>query len=137
MKANESIDEMNDRFINIMNQLSIFGKTYTNLGINSKILRSLPREWEAKRTAIKGVLDLNKMSKEELLRTLKTHEMVKKHREESSKNEVALKVSYTSSSEEDKESAEDDEELDKPTKKFTMFLKVNKKMKKDDYNSSK
>src|SRR5262249_41397757 len=76
MKTNESIDEMHDRFINIVNQLSILGKPYTNLKINSKLLRSLPREWEAKRTVIEEAHDLNKLSKEELLGTLKTHEMI-------------------------------------------------------------
>src|SRR5262249_20043690 len=66
MKANESIYKMHDRFINIVNQLSILDKTYINLEVNSKFLRSLPREWEAKRMTIEEAHDLNKMSKEEL-----------------------------------------------------------------------
>src|SRR5262249_4857050 len=139
MKTNESIDEMHDRFINIVNQLSILGKIYTNLEVNSKLLRSLPREWEAKRTAIEEAHDLNKVSKEELLGTLKTHEMIKNHREESTKKEFTLKASFSdSSSSDEEESEEDDEELDELTKKFTMFLKVNKKMKgKEDTGSLK
>src|SRR5262249_22750256 len=136
MKTNESIDEMHDRFINIVNQLSILGKPYANLEINSKLLRSLPREWEAKRTAIEEAHDLSKMSKEELLGTLKTHEMIRNHREESDKKEVALKASCSNSSDEE-ESEEDDDELDELTKKFTKFLKMSKKKKdKEDAGSS-
>ena len=44
MESNETIDEMHNRFINIINPLSVLGKTFSNVEINSKILRSLPRE---------------------------------------------------------------------------------------------
>src|SRR5262249_32814910 len=112
------------------------GKPYTNLEINSKLLRSLPGEWEAKRTAIEKAHDLSKLSKEELLGTLKTHEMIRNHREESTKKEFALKASCSNLSNEE-ESDEDDEELDELTKKFTKFLKMNKTMKgKEDAGSS-
>ena len=91
MESNETIDEMHNRFINIINPLSVLGKTFSNVEINSKILRSLPKEWEAKRIAIEKAHNLSKMSKEELLRTLKTHEMVKKQNEDSRKKSIALK----------------------------------------------
>ena len=44
MEANESIDEMHNRFINIINPSSVLGKNFTNVEINSKLLRSLPRD---------------------------------------------------------------------------------------------
>ena len=94
MESNETIDEMHNRFINFINPLSVLGKTFSNVEINSKILRSLPREWEAKRTTIEEAHDLSKMSKEELFGTLKTYEMVKKQNEDS-KKKIHCSQSFT------------------------------------------
>ena len=94
MEPHESIDEMHNRFINIINPLSVLGKNFTNVELNSKILRSLPRDWEAKRTAIEEAYDLSQLSKEELLGTLKTHEMIKKQGEESKRKSISFKYSY-------------------------------------------
>ena len=44
MFSNESIDEMHNIFIDIINPPSVFGKTFSNLEINSKLLRSLPND---------------------------------------------------------------------------------------------
>ena len=74
MEPHESIDEMHNRFINIINPLSVLGKSFSNVEINSKLLRLLLRDWEAKRTALEEAHDLSKISKEELLGTIKTHE---------------------------------------------------------------
>ena len=43
-----------------------------------KILRSLPRSWEAKMTTIQEAKDLNILSFEELLGPLMTHELAMK-----------------------------------------------------------
>ena len=67
MEPHESIDEMHNRFINIINPLSVLGKNFTNVELNSKILRSLPRDWEAKRTAIEEAHDLSQLSKKNSL----------------------------------------------------------------------
>ena len=72
MEHNGTIDKIHNRFINIINPLSVPRKTFTNVEVNSKLLRSLPRDWEAKRMTIKEAYNLNKMSKEEHLETLKT-----------------------------------------------------------------
>ena len=64
MESNETIDEMHNRFINIINPLSVLGKTFSNVEINSKIFRSLPREWEAKRIAIEEAHDLSNVKRE-------------------------------------------------------------------------
>src|SRR5262249_49472169 len=89
MQPNETIDAMHNRFINIINPLCVLGKNFTNVEINSKLLRSLPKDWEAKRIAIEEARDLNTMSKEELLGTLKTHELIKKQGKEPSKKTIA------------------------------------------------
>ena len=52
LQPNETIDEMHNRFINIINLLSVPKKNFINVKINLEFLRSLPKDWEAKRTAI-------------------------------------------------------------------------------------
>ena len=63
MDSYEAIDEMHNRFISIINPLSVLGKTFTNVEINSKLLRSLLRDWEAKRMAIEEAHHLSKCPK--------------------------------------------------------------------------
>ena len=99
---------------------------------NLKILRSLLREWEAKRTAIEEAHDLSKMSKEELLRTLKTHEMIKKQNEEPKRKSIALKASYDESNENESDEDEDDDAIAIIERNFMKFMKFNKKLKKKE-----
>ena len=58
MLQNESITSMFTRMTSITNSLHALGRTYTNADIVSKILRSLPKAWEAKVTAIREAKDL-------------------------------------------------------------------------------
>jgi hypothetical protein len=67
MKFEESISEMFTRFTNIINSLKALGKCYTNVENVRKILRSLPKHWDANVTAIEEAKDLTKMSLDELL----------------------------------------------------------------------
>ena len=132
MEPHESIDEMHNRFINIINPLSVLGKNFTNIELNSKILRSLPRDWEAKRTDIEEAHDLSKMSKEELLGTLKTHEMIKRQGEEYKRKSIALKASYDDLSANESDEEEDDDEMAMVKKNFKKCMKFNKKLKKKE-----
>jgi hypothetical protein len=50
--SNESITSMFTRMTSITNSLDALGRTYTNVDIMSKILRFLPKYWEAKVTTI-------------------------------------------------------------------------------------
>ena len=52
MKQNETITGMYTCFTNIVNNLKMFNKAYTNSELCKKNFRSLPRSWEAKVTAI-------------------------------------------------------------------------------------
>ena len=75
IKDFESIVEMFSRFMVIVNELEALGKTYTEVEKVMKILRSLPKKWEAKVMAIQEAKDLTKLPLEELIGSLMTHEI--------------------------------------------------------------
>jgi len=52
MGERETVMDMDTRFIHIINELKSLGKTFTTEELVRKILRFLPRTWEAKVTAI-------------------------------------------------------------------------------------
>ena len=62
MKDFESIVEMLSRFLVIVNELQALGKTYTKVEKVMKILRFMPKKWEAKVTTIQEAKDLTKLS---------------------------------------------------------------------------
>lgn len=127
MKSEESISDMFTRFTNIINSLKALGKCYTNVENVRKILRSLPKHWDAKVTAIEEAKDLTKMSLDELLGSLMTHEFMLKGREEEAKpkRSLALKSSHQESEEEEEES-DDDKETALLTKRFKKFMRKEK-----------
>ena len=91
-----------------------------------KILRSLPRLWEAKVTAIQEAKNLNTLSLEELLGSLMTHELImKQHSEEETKRKkkIALKTTVQEENSEKSENSEEDEDLELITKKFRRFIR--------------
>ena len=70
------------------------------------------------------------MSREELLRTLKTHEIVKKQNEDSRKKSIALKASPDDSRASERYEEVDDNEMAMVVRNFKKFMKFNKKIKK-------
>jgi hypothetical protein len=78
MLPNESIPSMFTIMTTITNSLDALGRIYTNADIVSKILRSLSKTWEAKVMAIREANDLTKLSLEELIGSLMTHEITMK-----------------------------------------------------------
>ena len=82
MEQNKNIISMFIRFTNITNYLKNPSRVYTNFDNVRKILRSLPRAWEAKVTAIQEVKDLNILPLEELLDSLMTHELMMQQKSE-------------------------------------------------------
>ena len=135
MKPEESISEMFTRFTIIINSLKALGKCYTNVENVRKILRSLPKHWDAKVTAIEEAKDLTKVSLDELLGSLMTHEIMLKGREEEAKpkRSLALKSSHQESEEEEEESG-DDKEMALLTKRFKRFMRKEKSFNKK-YNN--
>ena len=95
MEQNESIACMFTCLTDIINGLKCLEKTYPNSDLVRKVLRSLPRSWEPKVTAIQEAKDLNNYPLDELLGSLMTHELSMLHRDEENsmkKKTIALKV---------------------------------------------
>jgi hypothetical protein len=73
MKDDESIEEMYSRFQTLVSGLQILKKSYVASDHVSKILRSLHARWRPKVTAIEEAKDLNTLSVEDLVSSLKVH----------------------------------------------------------------
>ena len=92
MDEGESIENMFSRFQTIVGSLKSLGKTYDNQDHVRKILRSLPRRWRPKVTAIQEAKDLSKLQLDELLGSLTTHELELNAEEPPRKKITALKA---------------------------------------------
>jgi len=75
MKDDESIEQMYSRIQTLVSGLQILKKSYVASDHVSKILRSLPARWRPKVTAIEEVKDLNTLSVEDLVSSVKVHEI--------------------------------------------------------------
>jgi len=78
---NESISSIFTRITIITNSLDALSRTYTNVDIMSKILRSLLKTWEAKVMKIREAKNLTKLSLEKLIGLLMTHEIIMEKQE--------------------------------------------------------
>ena len=65
MGDRENVMDMCTRFTHITNELKSLGKSFTTEELVRKILRILPRSWEAKVTAIQEAKDMNKITLDE------------------------------------------------------------------------
>ncbi|KAL8480301.1 hypothetical protein ACS0TY_027010 [Phlomoides rotata] len=75
MLPNETIDQLDPRFTTIINAINDLDKKYTKKEIVLGILRALPiKRWKTKVTIIKNTKDISKMTTQQLVSTLKTHE---------------------------------------------------------------
>ncbi|XP_070017543.1 uncharacterized protein [Nicotiana sylvestris] len=77
IKDSEPIQEMFIWFTIITNELKSLSKVLTSEELVSKVLRILPASWKTKVTAIQEAEELDKISLDELIGYLKTHEMRK------------------------------------------------------------
>ena len=75
MNGNESIQDMQKRFIHIVNHLASLGKKFQNEDLINQVLRCLSREWKLKATAITESRDLSNMSLATLFGKLQEHNM--------------------------------------------------------------
>ena len=92
---------MYTRFTHITNEIKSLGKTLTTEELVRKILRFLPRSWEAKVTAIQEAKDLKTLSLDELIGNLQTYELRRnsqKQEETKKENGISLKVMKEDSS---------------------------------------
>ncbi|RZB69191.1 hypothetical protein D0Y65_038799 [Glycine soja] len=89
MDDGEDIQAMFGRFRTIFNELCHLNKTFDNYNNIDKILRSLSRKWRSQVIALRTVKNLDSMSIEELIGTLKVHEQELKQ-DEGLKKEKSL-----------------------------------------------
>ncbi|WJX67641.1 25S rRNA (cytosine(2870)-C(5))-methyltransferase [Trifolium repens] len=75
MKHGEDIETMFSRFQILVSGLQILDKSYTEADHVRKVLRSLPPKWRPKVTAFQESKDLDTVSLESLVSSLKSHEM--------------------------------------------------------------
>ncbi|KAH9724856.1 hypothetical protein KPL70_007638 [Citrus sinensis] len=122
MEQNESVYSMYTRFTDIVNTLGALGKTFSNSEKLKKIIRSLPKEWRPKRTAIEEAKDLNILSIDDLIGSLISYEedLATEKDNEETKKSIALKVSKYES---DEESEMDEEEMDMLARRFRKIFK--------------
>ncbi|KAH9685562.1 Integrase catalytic domain-containing protein [Citrus sinensis] len=122
MEQNENVYSMYTRFTDIVNNLGALGKTFSNSEKVKKIIRSLPKEWRPKRTAIEEAKDLNTLPLDDLIGSLISYEedLAAEKGHEEKKKSIALKASKYES---DGESEPDDEELAMLARRFRKFFK--------------
>ena len=75
MQPSETISDMYTRFTDVVNNLRVLGKSFLNFDLVSKIIRSLPKRWDPKVTAIQEIKNLNDFPLEELIGSLMTYKM--------------------------------------------------------------
>jgi len=126
MKDDESIGQMYSRFQTLVSGLEILKKSYVASDHVSKILRSLPARWRPKVTVIEEAKDLNTLSVENLVSSIKVHEIgLNEHEPAKKVNSIALSSKGKSSKafkviESEDESPDGDSDED-PTKKMVML----------------
>lgn len=75
MKYDEMIEEMFSRSKNLVARIKVLNKGFTTSDHVKKIIRSLPKKWRPMVTTLKVSKDLNNMNLEELINSLRSHEI--------------------------------------------------------------
>src|SRR4030066_1487647 len=139
MTEDETIDSMYSRFQTLVSGIQVLKKSYTTANHVKKILRILPVKWRPKVTAIEEARDLNALSLENLISSLKCHKLGFSEAESSKKSKtIALKskgkeVKALKAAESEEESSEEDyedseaEELALLTRRFQRWAGKNNK----------
>ncbi|VFQ93973.1 unnamed protein product, partial [Cuscuta campestris] len=110
MKENEKIEEMFERFSNIINPLNLLGKTYTDRELVRKVLRSLSPKWRSKVDAIEEGRDFQTTTYDALRGNLITYEttQLSKVVEERNKRSIALPATTSTHNNVDEEDDDSD-----------------------------
>ena len=129
MKSGESINEMQKRFIHIINHLRALGKTFDNIDLINKVLRCLSRSWQPKVTAIAESKNLDSMDLATLFGKLQEHELelnrlLESEEGENKKKGLALAANTKESDSEDNESLDENEEdMNLMVRRFKKFMR--------------
>ncbi|KAL8120345.1 hypothetical protein AgCh_017501 [Apium graveolens] len=101
-KFDESLTDIYDRFLTLLNNLFLMGKVYDREDSNTKFLRALNEEWETQTSIIRHQYDLEIITLDEVYDMLRTHDLEVQQRKERKSNKgksVALKVNAKASKE--------------------------------------
>ena len=122
MEKNELFDEFYAKLKDIVNSAFNLGETILELKIVRKVLKSLPKRFHAKITAIKESKDIDKIPLTELVDNLQTYELGLTRIGKSGKSKsMALKAK---SNDTDESSDDEDSKMKSYiTKKFNKFMK--------------
>ncbi|GJT78954.1 zf-CCHC domain-containing protein [Tanacetum coccineum] len=128
ISEDESIDSVFARFNTIITSLEALDEGYSSKNYVRKFLRALHPKWRAKVTVIEESKDLTSLSLDELIGSLKVHEMIIKKDFEIVKAKVerkslALKAKKESSDEECSTFESEDEEYAMAVRDFKKFFK--------------
>ncbi|KAK1394102.1 hypothetical protein POM88_013158 [Heracleum sosnowskyi] len=94
-KPDESLTDLYDRFLTLLNSLSLVDKEYETEDSNTKFLRALPEEWDTQTSIIRHQYDLNTVSLDEVYGMLRTHDLEvqqRKNKKGSKAKSIALKA---------------------------------------------
>ena len=131
MKEDENIHEFHMSILEIANASGALGEKMTDEKLVRKILRSLPKRFAMKVTAIEESQDISNMRVDELIGSLQTFEMAKCDRAEKKAKSIAF---MSNTEEEDEEGGQDtDEDLAKEV--AMLGRQFNRLMKKIDVRS--
>ena len=108
MKEKESISEFNTRLCDITNEAFDLGERFSEEKLVRKTLRSLPRRFAYKVTAIEDAKDVRKIKSEELISSLRTFEM-NLEEYESDKKEKGIALQLESRVEQTESACDDDD----------------------------
>src|ERR1044072_7399572 len=132
MEDNESVEEMFSRFQILVAGLKVLNKGYNTADHVKNIIRSLPSKWRPMVTALKVAKDLNFVSLEELISSLRSHEIELQADEPQRKvRYVALKSNFKKDKalqaeeelEESDEESSDEDELSLISKRINKLWK--------------
>ncbi|GJR39102.1 hypothetical protein Tco_1214786 [Tanacetum coccineum] len=124
----ESINSAFARFNTIITSLKAFDEGYSSKNYVRKFLRALHPKWRAKVTAIEESKDLTSLSLDELIGSLKVHEMIIKKdskivKAKRERRSLALKAKKESCDKECPTSESEDEEYAMSVRDFKKFFK--------------
>ena len=122
MKEDESFDEFYAKLKDIVNTTFNLGETIPESKIMIKVLRSLPKRFHAKITAIEELKDFAKIPLTKLVRNLQTYELgLTRIRKSSKSKSMALKAK---SNDTDESSDDEDSKMKSYiTRQFKKFMK--------------
>jgi hypothetical protein len=90
MKEDESVHDFYMNILDMANSFDVLGEKMTDAKLVRKILRSLPKRFDMKVTAIEEAQDINNMKVDELIGSLETFELAINERGEKKNKSIAF-----------------------------------------------